>query len=293
MVVGIIGTIPVEGASYIRLDKLIGATPATVEKSFGKYKRIDASEYGFNWRIYNTNYKKFAMVGYRDDRVVAIYTNTPSLQIASSIRVGTTRDKVRKVYGKPLTAVHVGSKYYALNHTGEKDVFLSGGKYITVFYDTKNGTKVTSVLIVLQKYEEAAVSKKSITSKVAAAYEKQSLDIINAKRAVAGLKTLKSSSAARKFAVSRSADMKNRKYFSHYTPEGLSPGTLAKRSGLSYKSLGENIGLGHRNAIYMNEVLMNSSGHRANILKSSYTHLGVGIVSISSKYAYVTEIFIR
>ncbi|MGI6169734.1 MAG: CAP-associated domain-containing protein [Christensenellales bacterium] len=291
--VGIVAARPVEAASAVHVDHLMGQPISEVEKHFGKQTRTDTVEYSFKMRVYNKNYRNFALAGYIGGKTVAVYTNTPSLVLGDNIRVGSSRNAVREQYGKPLSAIRVGNKYYVLNHTNEKDTFLWNGYYITVFYDTHKGTTVASVMIVKQEYEERAMAKVNITSVVAKSIERQTKDIINAKRAVAGLKPLEFTPAGANFAASRSADMRKRQYFSHYTPEGLSPATQASRRGFTYKSMGENIGLGHRNAIILNERLMNSSGHRSNILKSSYTHLGVGAKTISNKYAYVTETFIR
>lgn len=290
---GVFASYPASAASAINVDGLMGQPASAVEKYFGKQTRTDTVEYSFKMKVYNKNYKNFALAGYWGGKAVAIYTNSPSLVLAGSIRVGTSRSAVRQIYGKPLSAIRVGNKYYVLNHTSEKDTFLWNGYYVTVFYDIYKGTTVSSVMLVKQEFEEKAMAKVNITSVVAKSYERQSKDIINAKRAVAGLPLLNFAGSAASFAASRSADMRTRKYFSHYTPEGLSPAAVAKKKGLSYKSMGENIGLGHRNAIILNEHLMNSSGHRANILKASYTHLGVGVKTITGNYAYVTETFLR
>ncbi|MDI6871855.1 MAG: CAP domain-containing protein [Bacillota bacterium] len=41
------------------------------------------------------------------------------------------------------------------------------------------------------------------------------------------------------------------------------------------------------------QLFMNSSGHRANILSSSYTQVGVGVYLGSDGLTYVSQMFIR
>ncbi len=282
-------------SSKINVQSYLGQPVSKVKSAFGNYTRIDPSEYNFKWYVFNKNYKNFAMAGVgKDGKVAAIYTNSPSLVLKNTITTKSTRTQVRKIFGKPLTSIKIKNKYYVISHTNEKDVFLVSGYYLTVFYDNPTGGKVASVLFVRKDYEEAVTSKSiTMSSALATAFEKQSLDIVNAKRAVNGRSVLKNSSKVRNFAYSRSKDMKTRNYLSHNTPDGKNPGYLAKKAGIKYTSLGENIGAGHRNAILFNEVLMNSSSHRANILSTKYNTLGVGVMASPKKFAYITEIFIK
>jgi uncharacterized protein YkwD len=60
------------------------------------------------------------------------------------------------------------------------------------------------------------------------------------------------------------------------------------RSGITYKSAGENIAMGQFDAIEAHEGWMNSLGHRENILNKDFTMLGVG-----AKGEYYTQNFIR
>ncbi|MCP6429200.1 CAP domain-containing protein, partial [Klebsiella pneumoniae] len=71
-------------------------------------------------------------------------------------------------------------------------------------------------------------------------------------------------------------DMLNRNYFSHYSPEGQSPFDRMKQAGITYSAAGENIAI-NRTVQQAEAAFMNSSGHRANILNSTYTKVGIGI----------------
>lgn len=54
---------------------------------------------------------------------------------------------------------------------------------------------------------------------------------------------------------------------------------MIKDFGLSYRTAGENIAYGQRTPQAVVNAWMNSNGHRANILNTSYTQIGVGYVS--------------
>lgn len=82
--------------------------------------------------------------------------------------------------------------------------------------------------------------------------------------------------------------MAKRRYFSHYTPEGRSPAYLAKKRGIRFRFLCENIARGHRNAVSAFEAFMNSKGHRENILHSKVTNIGAGVTVASDNTVYVT-----
>lgn len=107
--------------------------------------------------------------------------------------------------------------------------------------------------------------------------EAQMLELVNKERTSRGLKPLKADPDLVPVARAHSNDMFVRGYFSHYTPEGKDPFDRMKASGIRYFAAGENLALGQTLRI-CHEGLMNSPGHRANILNPSYGRLGIGIL---------------
>jgi uncharacterized protein YkwD len=103
------------------------------------------------------------------------------------------------------------------------------------------------------------------------------LDMINKERIKAGVKPLKMDPALVPLARTQSNDMFRRGYFSHVNPEGKDPFQRMKDSSIQFIAAGENLALAqtveiaHRN-------LMNSPGHRANILNPAYGRVGIGIM---------------
>ena len=68
-----------------------------------------------------------------------------------------------------------------------------------------------------------------------------------------------------------------RNYFSHYTPEGKSPFDRMDEAGIKYKAAGENLAYAPSVEV-AHQGLIDSPGHRANILRPEFGHLGVGVI---------------
>ena len=107
--------------------------------------------------------------------------------------------------------------------------------------------------------------------------EAQMLTLVNNERMKRGLKPVKADPELKVVARAHSRDMFARGYFSHYTPEGRDPFDRMKAAGVKYLAAGENLALGQTLRI-CHEGLMNSPGHRANILNNAYGRLGIGIL---------------
>ena len=115
--------------------------------------------------------------------------------------------------------------------------------------------------------------------------EKEVFDLINKQRTNNGLKALKVDSEVQRVAKIKAQDMINNNYFSHNSPTYGSPFDMLKSFKVSYKTAGENIAGNSSNSAAV-AAWMNSSGHKANILNSSYNYTGVGVVS-SPKYGKI------
>lgn len=120
-------------------------------------------------------------------------------------------------------------------------------------------------------------------------YEQEVIRLVNEIRTKNGLKTLTYDWELSRVARYKSQDMKDNKYFSHTSPVYGSPFQMIKNFGISFRSAGENIAKGYSTPQAVVNGWMNSSGHRANILNSSYTHIGVGYVSGGN---YWTQMFV-
>ena len=75
--------------------------------------------------------------------------------------------------------------------------------------------------------------------------------------------------------------------FSHTRPSGASFSSALSESGVSYLRAGENIASGQKSASEVVNAWMNSPGHRANILNSSYSRIGSASVNIDGTHYWV------
>lgn len=107
-------------------------------------------------------------------------------------------------------------------------------------------------------------------------FQDQVVQLVNAERAKHGLKPLTHRADLKNVAQKKAEDMINSNYFSHTSPNYGSPFDMMKTFGISYSSAGENIAKGQTTPQQVMNSWMNSSGHRANILSSSYNCIGVG-----------------
>lgn len=131
------------------------------------------------------------------------------------------------------------------------------------------------------------------TSSTLGAYEQQVVTLVNKERAAAGLPALTVNTSLANVAEKKAADMRDNNYFSHTSPTYGSPFDMMKQFGISYSSAGENIAKGQRTPDEVMTGWMNSPGHKANILNSSYTQIGVGYVTDSNGTGYWVQEFIR
>ena len=120
----------------------------------------------------------------------------------------------------------------------------------------------------------------------------------NAERSSEGLRSLKRHPHLDRVAAAHSQDMAVRGYFDHRDPEGnrAADRVALRCRGLVVRGIGENIArlavVGGEGllATEMLRMWMASPGHRANILDSGWTHLGVGLWHRDG-YVWATQLF--
>ncbi|MET9818771.1 MULTISPECIES: CAP domain-containing protein [unclassified Streptomyces] len=115
--------------------------------------------------------------------------------------------------------------------------------------------------------------------------------LTNRERARAGLPPLAADPLLTAAAQAHSADMVARAFYSHTAPDGSRPWDRAAAAGSTRRSIGENIACGQRSPADVVEGWMNSPGHRANILKPGFTHIGIGFAGGGRAGTYWTQLF--
>ena len=110
-------------------------------------------------------------------------------------------------------------------------------------------------------------------------------NLINQQRSQNGLSPLKIDYEVQRVARIKAQDMVNNNYFSHTSPTYGSPFNMLNNFKVSYRTAGENIAGNSSNSAAVT-AWMNSSGHKANILNSSFNYTGIGVIN-GSKYGKI------
>lgn len=107
--------------------------------------------------------------------------------------------------------------------------------------------------------------------------ENQMLSKVNIERTSRGIVPLSMDTDLQNLARSYAQEMLTKGYFSHYSPEGLSPFDRMNNAHITYTYAGENLAFSANVDLAM-QGLMNSPGHKANILSVNYKKIGIGVI---------------
>lgn len=119
-------------------------------------------------------------------------------------------------------------------------------------------------------------------------YAYQVYELVNQERAAAGKEALEWNSEVAEKAQIRAEELVDK--FSHDRPDGSSCFTVL--DGIDNMGCGENIAMGQRNPSSVMNSWMNSSGHKANILRDNFTDIGVGCYESGGTLHWV-QLFIK
>lgn len=193
--------------------------------------------------------------------------------------------KAKPVLNKKKVSLAVGGKVTLKLKNWKKRVTWSSSK--------KSVATVTGKGVVKAKKKGTAnITAKAggkkyvcrVTVTKTSGYAAEVLKLVNKERKKYGLSAL-----ALDEKLCRAADKRAKEtvsLFSHTRPDGTDCFTVLEEYGIGYRAVGENIAAGQRTAKDVVAAWMNSPGHRANILSSSYEKLGVGLVKAPSGYGY-------
>lgn len=149
-------------------------------------------------------------------------------------------------------------------------------KYVKAIYPNSNNSNNSS---------SNNSNSNSNTNTTMTADEKEVFDLINKQRTQNGLSALKLDTETLRVARIKAQDMVDNNYFSHNSPTYGTPFQMLNSFKISYKTAGENIAGNSSNSAAVT-AWMNSSGHKANILNSSFNYTGIGVVK-GSKYGKI------
>ncbi len=102
--------------------------------------------------------------------------------------------------------------------------------------------------------------------------------LTNNQRAANGLQPLSWNGSLSQSAALKAQDMCIKDYWAHDSPDGLTPWAFMDRAGYPYATAGENLAKNYATDEGVITGWMNSPGHRENILKTSFTDIGIASV---------------
>jgi uncharacterized protein YkwD len=271
----------------------LGNLKEDIDHNLGKANRSSLNEYGTNWYAYHENYHDFFMVMYdENNKAAGLYTNQDLIASTKGIKLGSSKIDVRAKLGEPITNIQKGMTVYQLQENSDYDVFLLEGTYVTIFYDKHENNTVTAIQLISKDFEQKKTGfYTKANSALKEGFEYQLFDLTNAARVNHQLTVLTWDEHVRGTARKHSTDMAVHQYFDHTNLKGQSPFDRMKEDDISFHMAGENLAYGQFSSIFAHEGLMNSLGHRENILREGYEFLGVGVAFNDESQPYYTENF--
>jgi Cysteine-rich secretory protein family len=116
------------------------------------------------------------------------------------------------------------------------------------------------------------------------------VDLTNTERKEIQAAPLRRNTLLDEAARMKAEDMAKNSYFAHYSPDGVSPWHWFDEVSYTYAHAGENLAIHFKDSGAVVEAWMNSPAHRANIVNTNYTEIGVG--TAKGKYDGYDTVFV-
>ena len=295
-----------------RLDHLLpGTSEEDVRSLLGEPDRIEHHFLGYEWLVYHEPIDEYVQVAVEDGFVREVYSLSEHFGYADVTIGETTYAELTSLYPLQEEIVIEGERVtYRLNgYSDSLETYLSdSGDYLVQFFlDHHEDDNLTGIRIMDEEtalklnpsgmgwssfpdavflHERPELTEEEQDS-VNRSNERIMFDLINVNRDRFGLNTLDFRPDISEVAYHHSVDMRENGFFAHESPFTGSPADRMEAAGLT-RGVGENLAFGQRDAIDANAALMNSLGHRENILQSGYQEVGIGVY-----HFHFTQKFVR
>jgi len=170
-------------------------------------------------------------------------------------------------------------------------------KFMSGETGVNNNDEITRPRVVVEKKSDTKASavKSSVMVKIASV-EHIAFDMINQKRAEAGLKSLMWSDELEGMARGHSQNMADFNYFSHRSLDGKMVSDRADDIGLSkWRAIGENIAFNRGFADPIAKAVdlwMNSPSHKHNLMGDNWKEAAIGVAIAADGSYYFTQVFL-
>ncbi|MCM3716430.1 CAP-associated domain-containing protein [Alkalihalobacillus oceani] len=271
----------------------LGDSLESVQEQLGEPLSTVASAYSFDWNIYQLADSSYLHVGLEEGSVVAFYTNTSRHVTGLPFIDGMRREQMLADFGEERLG-ELEKKGSVFRYEGKKewDLFQTDDAFYTLFYDQLKGGAVTAVQIIAKDVELAHDSYfGEPTEERRADYEKHLFYLLQGVRQREGVPPLMWDDEAAQLARKHSEDMQENQFFSHTNLDGLSPFDRFDREGIAFYQAGENLAVGQFHPIFAHEALMNSAGHRRNMLAPGFERVGTGVAFLGEKPYYTINFY--
>ncbi|WZL80938.1 CAP-associated domain-containing protein [Vallitaleaceae bacterium 9-2] len=255
--------------SYLRFEDEItlGMSFEQLKVFLGEPTQSVASEYGFSWYLFASDYGRYLQAGVQDGIVVALYTES-------------------RLYS--FVHAFLGEKVASTIKTENSDE-----DYIKIFYDQQRDDLAYGVLWI-DKHANVPVNQKLDANQrqiLGHSYEIQLYHLVNVARHKAGKFLVIWDEQAAKAAYLHSQEMAEYAYTSHTSIDGKRLEDRLKEQGITSSIHAENIA-SNQNAIFTHERLINTWRYRINIL-GDMTKIGIGtyIIEDTTDRIYHTQVF--
>lgn len=266
------------------------------QQKIGQPIRKDLTPYGYVWWIFKEQNDHYIQVGEQDGKIVTIYAVGNNLALYP-LKIGQSFNEISSIIPiKENITFTKGLSMYQFKLSKDdlkkrplvqvsKNVFLQ--LYFDHFTEKLSSIRLLSsdILLTHHPYEvnyRGNLPKERDLSleewnKVERGMEQQVLTITNMIRERYHVSKVTWDNQVAKVAFDHSIDMANKKYFSHFSPDGKGLRERLFAGAIYYLSAGENIAAQYPDAPAVVEGWLNSEGHRKALLNNHYNYLGVGV----------------
>lgn len=136
-----------------------------------------------------------------------------------------------------------------------------------------------SLLVFTLIYNTYFVSAGSVLGFATEIIPDQVISLTNSQRKSVGASELKNNAQLAAAAQEKAKFMFEKDFWAHNSPDGVTPWFFIEKSGYKYSAAGENLARDFYTTNATVNAWMNSPGHKANILNSGYTEIGVAVVN--------------
>lgn len=286
------------------LSLFVGQSTEKLIAEMGKPDRIEPSEYGYDWWIYNRNLQ--FMVGVVDGHVNQVYTTDDDSDVTPFDIGQEAGDIYRVTILETEVVVAVDDSLYTFTLNGDdvktRLLIEYEGVYAQLYIDSVDEVLEAvrfidpMTLVLHQPYDMAYMGEivtphrpsSNMQMEVDRAMERQIFELTNIYRKKHDVDGVFSDYYLGEVARKHSEDMARENYLSHESPVTGNFADRLKEAEIEQRKAGENIASNYVDAIEAVHGWLNSPAHREVLLDKDFTHLGTGAYS-----SYYTQNFVR